>query len=49
MKQGLELTGYVAQTKFLPKTVFITDLDDTLYNYMKEAFDLKDLIKLAVS
>ena len=35
MNKGLELTGYVAQTKFLPKTVFITDLDDTLFNYMK--------------
>jgi hypothetical protein len=35
MKQGLELTGYVAQTKFLPKTVFITDLDDTTFQYLE--------------
>lgn len=35
MNKGLELTGYVAQTKFLPKTVFITDLDDTTFQYLE--------------
>ncbi len=36
MNKGLQLTGYVAQTRFLPKTVFITDVDDTNYDYFKE-------------
>ncbi len=36
MNKGLDLTGYVAQTRFLPKTVFITDVDDTNYDYFKE-------------
>jgi len=36
MNKGLRLTGYVAQTRFLPKTVFITDVDDTNYDYFKE-------------
>jgi len=36
INKGLELTGYVAQTRFLPKTVFITDVDDTNYDYFKE-------------
>ena len=35
MNKGLELTGYVAQTKFLPKTVFITDIDDTTFQYLE--------------
>tara|TARA_R110002020_G_scaffold338296_1_gene553686 strand:- start:59 stop:304 length:246 start_codon:yes stop_codon:yes gene_type:complete len=36
IKKGLKLTGFIAQTRFLPKTVMITDIDDTNYDYFKE-------------
>ncbi len=33
MNKGLELTGLIFQTRFLPKTVFITDVDDKDYTF----------------
>tara|TARA_R100000231_G_scaffold67277_1_gene54009 strand:- start:31 stop:339 length:309 start_codon:yes stop_codon:yes gene_type:complete len=33
MDKGLKLTGLIFQTRFLPKTVFITDIDDKDYTF----------------
>jgi len=33
MEKGLKLTGLIFETKFLPRCIFITDIDDKDYTF----------------